>query len=156
MSGTFEGIARGVPMFFIPIFGDQLRNSLKSVSAGNALMLAFSELTVESFSAKINEMINNKAYYNRAKALARTFNDNIVHPMDEAMFWIEYVIRSKGAEHLKSKAVHMAWFSYLMFDILIVPFIAIAIVYFAVKAMFARKINKSQTIMSDKKKKKKN
>lgn len=99
-------------------------------------------------------MLNNKVYYNQAKALARTFNDNLVHPMDEAIFWIEYVIRSKGAKHLKSKAVHMSWFIYLLFDILIVPFVVVAIVYFTVKSVFAHKTNKSQTIKTDKKKKK--
>lgn len=139
MSGTFEGVARGVPMLFIPIFGDQLRNSLRSVSMGNALMLAFSELSLESLSLKLEQMITNKAYYNRAKELEQIFNDNLVHPMDEAMFWIEYVIRSKGARHLKSHAVNMSLISYLILDILIVPIIVLAIVYYSLKSLFQPK-----------------
>lgn len=120
-------------MLFIPIFGDQLRNALKSVSNGNAQMLPFSKITPDSFSTALEEMLTNKAYFERAKELARTFNDNLVHPMDEAMFWIEYVMRSNGAPHLKSHAVNMSLISYLLLDILIIPFLAIAIVYVLVK-----------------------
>ena len=110
-----------------------LGNALKSVSSGNALMLAFSDLTTESFSATLNEIVSNNAYYNRAKEIARLFNDNLVHPMDEAIFWIEYVMRSKGAKHLKSHAAYMNWFSYLLLDILIVPIAVIVLVYLAIK-----------------------
>lgn len=149
MSGTFEGTARGVPMLFIPIFGDQLRNSLKSVSTGNALMLAFSDLSVASLSEKLEEMLTNKVYFNRAKELARIFNDNLVHPMDEAVFWIEYVIRSKGAPHLKSHAINLSWFTYLLLDVFALPFIAIVIVIYVVRSVF-------RSLTSKKNKKKNN
>lgn len=122
-------------MLYVPFFGDQKRNALKSVLSGNALMLQFSKLTNESFSSALDEMLSNKVYFNRAKEISRLFNDNLVHPMEEAMFWIEYVIRSKGAAHLKSNASNMSWFSYLLLDILIVPFAIIAIIYFMIKLL---------------------
>lgn len=117
-------------MLFIPLFGDQMRNALKSVASGNALMLPFTDITAESLSMHLNKMLTNKSYYNRAKELSNLFNDNLVHPMDEAVFWIEYVIRTKGAKHLKSNAVNMSWFSYLLLDILLVP---IVVVYLTIK-----------------------
>lgn len=132
-------------MLFIPIFGDQLRNALKSVSNGNAQMLPFSKITPESFSTALEEMLTNRAYFDRAKELARLFNDNLVHPMEEAMFWIEYVIRSNGAPHLKSNAVNMSLISYLLLDILIIPFSLIAIVYVLMKLMCrSRKSSRSR------------
>lgn len=96
-------------------------------------MQEFSTLTIDSFSAVLQEMLENKTYYYRAKELASIFNDNLVHPLEEAIFWIEYVIRSNGAKHLKSNAVNISWFSYLLLDILIVPFVAIFLVYFIIK-----------------------
>lgn len=150
---SISGTARGVPMLFIPIFGDQLRNALKSVSNGNALMLQFSKISPESFSSVLQEMLTNKVYFNRAKDLARTFNDNLVHPMDEAMFWIEYVMRSKGAKHLKSNAVNMSLISYLLLDILIIPFAAIVVVYILMKLLF--RSNKPSVNQSSKTKNKK-
>lgn len=129
----FPGTARGVPILFIPLFGDQSRNALKSVAAGNALQLPFTDITTETLSTYLNEMLTNKSYHNRAKEIAHLFNDNLVHPMDEAMFWIEYVIRSKGAKHLKSNAVNMSWFSYLLLDIFLTPFVIIYILYISIK-----------------------
>lgn len=152
----FVGTARGVPMLFIPIFGDQLRNALKSVSTGNALFLPFTELTTKSLAAKISQMITNNTYFNRAKELARIFNDNLVHPMDEAMFWIEYVMRSKGAKHLKSKAVNMSLFSYLLLDILIIPLGVIVGVYLLIKFLKQPSNKKSETSGQKKNNKKKN
>lgn len=116
--------------FIFPLTFLQFRNAQKSVNGGHALRLPFSAITVETLSSHLNELLTNKSYYNRAKEVSRLFNDNLVHPMDEAMFWIEYVIRSgNGAKHLKSHAVHMSWFSYLMLDILIAPFVVIFIIY---------------------------
>lgn len=56
----------------------------------------------------------------KAKETSAIFKDNLVHPMEEAMFWIEHVAKFKGAKHLKSHAVNMNWFQYLLLDILLV------------------------------------
>ncbi|KAG4072142.1 hypothetical protein HA402_015641, partial [Bradysia odoriphaga] len=154
MSGTFEGTARGVPMLFIPFFGDQKRNALKSVSNGNGLLISLYSISEESLSAVLDEMVSNDKYNNRAKELARNFNDNLVHPMDEAMFWIEYVIRSNGAKHLKSSAVNMSLFSYLLLDILVLPIAVIWIVYLLVRLLLcAKKLKSNQEKGATKKKK---
>lgn len=129
MCAIFLGIARGVPILFIPLFGDQMRNSLKSVASGNAFQLPFLDITAERLSFILNEMLTNVSYYNRAKELSKLFNDNLVHPMDEAIFWIEHIIRTKGT-HLKSNAVNMSWFSYLLLDIFLPPII---IIYLTIK-----------------------
>nr|QQJ43251.1 UDP-glycosyltransferase 1-GP [Mayetiola destructor] len=115
MSGTYEGVARGVPFLFSPLFADQFRNAQRLVNTGNGLRLPFNKITVETLSSHLNELLTNKSYSNRAKIMSRLFNDNLVHPMDEAMFWIEYVIRTgNGAQHLKSYAIYMPWYRYLI------------------------------------------
>lgn len=38
--------------------------------------------------------------------------------MDTAVYWTEYVIRHKGAHHLKPVPVYMPWYRYLLLDIL--------------------------------------
>lgn len=129
-------MARGVPMLFIPFFADQRRNSLISVRNGNGLMLPFSKLTTESFSETLDEILSKKAYNERAKETANLFNDNLVHPMEEAIFWIEYVMRSKGAKHLKSYAVNMSWFSYLLLDVLALPVAIIIFAYVSMKSVW--------------------
>lgn len=130
-------------MLFIPFFADQNRNAEIAIRNGNGLMLPFPQLTAETFSASMNEMLSNEAYGKRAKEIARLFDDNLVHPMEEAIFWIEYVMRSKGAAHLKSYAVNMSWFSYLLFDVFALPIAFIVIAYatlkFILKSIFKKK-----------------
>lgn len=142
-SGTFEGTARGVPMLFTPIFGDQHRNAIKTVAAGHGLQIPLGTLTQESLTKTLNEMLNNKKYFNRAKEVASLFNDNLVHPMDVAMYWIEYVARHKGATHLKSNAVNMSWFSYLLLDIVLVIPIAIVLTLYLVGKLICSCVKKS-------------
>lgn len=134
-SFTRIGTARGVPMLFIPFFADQRGNALRSERNGHGLMLPFAKITNETFSAALNEMLTNKAYFNRAKEVASLFNDNLVHPMNESIFWIEYVMRSKGAKHLKSNAVNMSWFSVLLLDVLILPIALVAFICIGLKAI---------------------
>jgi hypothetical protein len=60
------------------------------------------------------------------------FKDRLVKPLDEAVYWTEYVIRHNGARHLQSAAVYLPWYQYLLLDIvaLITGFIAIVLVVF--------------------------
>lgn len=39
-------------------------------------------------------------------------------PLDTAVYWTEYVIRHKGAPHLRTAAVDMPWYEYLLLDVL--------------------------------------
>jgi glucuronosyltransferase len=38
-------------------------------------------------------------------------------PLDTAIFWTEYVIRHAGAPHLRTAAVELAWYQYLLLDV---------------------------------------
>ncbi|XP_058448414.1 UDP-glycosyltransferase UGT5-like [Malaya genurostris] len=116
--GSQEGLYRGVPMLFIPFYGDQYRNALRAERAGYALSLNFGDVNVITLGSRINELLTNPAFRRSAKKASELFRDNLVPPMEEAMFWIEYVIRHKGAKHLKSISVDLSWIQYLMLDVL--------------------------------------
>jgi len=50
-------------------------------------------------------------------------------PLETAVYWTEYVIRHKGAPHLRSAAVGMLWYQYYLIDVLLVIFLSIATVF---------------------------
>lgn len=131
MASTFEGLARGVPMLCIPVFADQHRNSHKLKAVGLARVMSIEQITNDNdkLFAELNEMLENKQYTKKANEIGRLFNDHLVHPMDEAMFWIEHVINSKGADYLKSKAVKLNWAQYAGLDVWILPVIAVVFLY---------------------------
>lgn len=80
-------------------------------------------ITEESSTKEINEIIPNESYLAKAKESSAIFKDDIVHPMDMAMYWIEYVAKFHGAKHLKSKhAVKMSWLE--LIDVIFVNLLA--------------------------------
>lgn len=57
-------------------------------------------------------------YKQNALAVARTFHDRPMSPMDTAIFWTEYVVRHGGAPHMRSAALDLAWYQYLLLDVI--------------------------------------
>lgn len=39
-------------------------------------------------------------------------------PKDTAVFWTEYVLRHKGADHLKTASTQLEWYQYLLLDVI--------------------------------------
>lgn len=123
--GMLESVWHGVPMLLTPLFGDQHRNSMRATRAGYGKFLPFFSITNETLMSSVQSLITNKSYLAKAQEVSSIFKANLVSPMEEAMFWIEYVCQFSGAPHLKSHAVEMSWLSYLLFDILFVALIGI-------------------------------
>uniref|UniRef100_A0A182NU14 Peptidase S1 domain-containing protein n=1 Tax=Anopheles dirus TaxID=7168 RepID=A0A182NU14_9DIPT len=127
--GTFEAMHHGVPVLFMPFFGDQDRNADRAIRKGFASKLQFNMLTEHRFAEVVREMTENRAYYERAKQIGHLFTDRLVEPMEEAIYWIEYVARHKGAPHLKSKAIGLNWFEYHMLDTILYTLILLWLGY---------------------------
>lgn len=148
--GTQEGLYHGIPMLMIPFYGDQFRNSIKSVHGGYAIMLRFSEVTAKNLTEKLNVILNDEQYATSAKEKSHLFRDNPMAPMDESMFWIEYAARHNGTKHLRSHAVDMPWYVYMHLDILGLLFIGIFVVV-KIILMLCRIANQLNTVPESKK-----
>jgi glucuronosyltransferase len=57
-----EAIDRGVPVVGIPVFGDQHLNMIWAVSKGFGVSLDLSNITSESVSKALNEVLGNPRY----------------------------------------------------------------------------------------------
>jgi glucuronosyltransferase len=57
-----EAINRGVPLLGIPIFGDQSMNMGKAVSAGYGVMVEIGNVTEDSLTWAISEILENPRY----------------------------------------------------------------------------------------------
>jgi glucuronosyltransferase len=57
--------------------------------------------------------------------------------LDRAVWWAEYTIRHNGNKHLRSAALDLTWYQYLMLDIVALMFVVFAmtifILYFSLK-----------------------
>jgi glucuronosyltransferase len=81
------------------------------------------------------------SYKENAARVRQAFNDRPLSPLDTAIFWTEYVIRHNGAPHMRSAALDLAWYQYLLLDVIAVLFLALvtvlAVFYFIVKKLFS-------------------
>jgi glucuronosyltransferase len=63
-------------------------------------------------------------YRENAQRLSRIFRDQPRTPLEQAVYWTEYVIRHKGAPHLRSAVLDLAWYQYFLLDVIAVLAIA--------------------------------
>lgn len=145
--GNLEALHRGVPILFIPLYGNQYRNALRAEKKGFGTKIIFNELTTEILLEKIRQLTDTNVYYNKAQEMSVLLRDNPIEPMAVAMFWIEYVCRHKVAKHLKSHAIHMSWYSYLLLDIISIILLAsvvmVLIMFKLFKLLFKNKSRKN-------------
>ncbi|CAG7719644.1 unnamed protein product, partial [Allacma fusca] len=88
--------------------------------------LDFVSLTEEILLNAINEAVNNPSYRETAKKLSKIFLDQETKPLDRAVFWVEYVLRHKGAPHLRSAARDLHYIQYFSIDTLAALFVILA------------------------------
>jgi len=63
-------------------------------------------------------------YRENAQRLSRILRDQPRTPLEKAVYWTEYVIRQKGAPHLRSSVLDLAWYQYFLLDVIAVLAIA--------------------------------
>lgn len=115
--GTQEAIFHGIPIIGIPIYADQYNNLLQAEKHGFGKILEFHEINEEILEKTLKEVLSNESYRINAKEMSRRFKDRPMSAMDTAMYWIEYVIRNKGANFIKNPARELSWWAFNMFDV---------------------------------------
>ncbi|KAK9886103.1 hypothetical protein WA026_014892 [Henosepilachna vigintioctopunctata] len=151
---TIETIYHGVPTIGIPVFSDQKFNIASSVKSGYAIKVPFEEMTEPNLTNALNEVLNNPKYRENAKRRSKIMHDQQVKPIDKAIYWIEYVIRHKGAPHLHSAALDLSWYQRHLIDFAVYS-VLITITLIACLHQIFRLIisTKSKSIIESKKKK---
>ncbi|XP_030763758.1 UDP-glucuronosyltransferase 1-7-like [Sitophilus oryzae] len=140
LQSTEEAIAAHKPIIGIPFHSDQTTNVDTCVHFGMGKMLDVKDLTVETLRSYILEVINNISYAENAAKFDALMKDQPQDGLEKAVWWIEYVIRHRGAKHLRSTAVDLPWWKYLMLDvfalILAIVLATVFIFYFILKFLF--------------------
>ncbi|XP_026465147.1 UDP-glucuronosyltransferase 2B31-like, partial [Ctenocephalides felis] len=105
--GTMEAVYCGVPMVGVPLYGDQMTNVKNYVRKGIARMSLFMKFKK-----------NSRRFLIHSK-------DRPIKPLDEAVYWTEYVIRHQGAPAMRTAARYLNWFALHSLDVVAFLFICI-------------------------------
>ncbi|XP_063750400.1 UDP-glucuronosyltransferase 2C1-like [Eleginops maclovinus] len=135
-NGVQEAIYHGVPVLGIPLFFDQFDNLLRLRERGAGKIIELVDVNGHSFEQGINEVLHHDSYRQNMQRLSRLHRDQPMAPMDQAVFWVEYVMRNKGAPHLRTEAYKMPWYSYYSLDVILLLLTIATVLLLLTFAMF--------------------
>ncbi|CAL8307310.1 UDP-glucuronosyltransferase 1-5-like [Gadus morhua] len=118
-NGVQEATYHGVPVLGIPLFFDQFDNLLRLQERGAGKIIRLADVNVHTFEQGLKEVLHQDSYSHNMQRLSVLHRDQPIPPMDHAIFWVEYVMRHKGAAHLRTQAYKMPWYSYYSIDVLV-------------------------------------
>ncbi|KAM9678017.1 LOW QUALITY PROTEIN: UDP-glucuronosyltransferase 2B31-like [Trichechus inunguis] len=111
-NGIYEAIYDGIPMVGIPLFADQPDNIAHMKFKGAAVSLDMDTMTSADLLNALKTVINDPYYKENAMRLSAIHHDQPIKPLDRAVFWIEFVMRHKGAKHLCPAALSLTCYQY--------------------------------------------
>lgn len=115
--GSTESLYHGKPMVGVPIYGDQRLNMARARNAGYGTSVEYEHLTKESISQAIQTVLQNPSFAKNAKLISQRYRDKMANPAETTVFWVEYVIRHRGAPQLHSAAVELSFAERNLLDV---------------------------------------
>ncbi|XP_049951732.1 UDP-glucosyltransferase 2-like [Schistocerca serialis cubense] len=132
-----EAVFHAVPLMVIPFFADQQHNAAKAVQAQIGVWLELRDITKDTFLRSIRMVLEDTKYKDNMKRLSAVFREHRADSLERAVWWIEYVIRHKGAPHLRSAALDLHWWQLMLLDVvafvLAVVALTLCLVYFVTR-----------------------
>ncbi|XP_033972385.1 UDP-glucuronosyltransferase 2C1-like [Trematomus bernacchii] len=119
-NGVQEAIYHGVPVVGLPLFFDQFDNLLRLKERGTAKLLTIQTVDKDNnLQDAIQEVLNEPSYRLNMQRFSSLHRDQPMKPLDTALFWIEFVMRHKGAAHLRTESYRLPWYSYHSVDVIL-------------------------------------
>lgn len=116
-----ESILRRVPMVVCPFHGDQNANAERITEKGIAVKLDIHrELTSDELIEAINAVIDNNEFKLNIVKLADIVEDVPMSSADKAAWYVEYVIRHRGASHLSYRQKRIPFYQFHYWDVIAV------------------------------------
>uniref|UniRef100_A0A673GJ70 UDP glucuronosyltransferase 5 family, polypeptide F1 n=1 Tax=Sinocyclocheilus rhinocerous TaxID=307959 RepID=A0A673GJ70_9TELE len=132
-NGIFEAIYHGVPIVGLPLVFDQDDNLSKMRHRGVAKVVDIANIDRSIFKDALQEVLTEPSYRKNMQKLSSLHRDTPVNPLVSALFWIEFVMRHRGAAHLRTDSYKMPWYSYYSVDVVV---FSVLIVSFTVYIVF--------------------
>ncbi|KAL3270165.1 hypothetical protein HHI36_009222 [Cryptolaemus montrouzieri] len=147
---TMEAVYHGIPLLALPVLAEQELNSKRAEMGGYAKKITFWDITKDSLISNLNEVLSNPRYKQNANKRSQIMLDKPLTAAESVNFWVEYVIRHKGAPHLRVAALDLAWYEYLLIDvILFISVLLISIIFtikYSLKLICKKKTDKKEKI----------
>ncbi|XP_016949796.1 UDP-glycosyltransferase UGT4 [Drosophila biarmipes] len=119
---SIEAVHYAVPQLSLPLFYDQFQNTKRMEQMGVARRMDIMNLSAEEVVLVIEDLVNNASYKENARCLSQRFRDQPMSAMETAIWWTEYILRHKGADHMRIAEQEMSLMQYYNVDVVSVLF----------------------------------
>ena len=128
-----ETICYKTPIVGIPIAMDQVLNIQDAVNKKFAVTVNWHEITEEILTHAIEEILSNHSYKEAVDDLSNLIMDQPQHPLDKAVWWLEYILRHPHNIAMRSPTHDLYWFQFFLLDIFFLILISISFLFIIMK-----------------------
>ncbi|XP_061102486.1 2-hydroxyacylsphingosine 1-beta-galactosyltransferase [Conger conger] len=120
LNSIYEAMYHGVPVVGVPLFGDHYDTMTRVEAKGMGIMLEWKRMSEEDLYQAMVKIMKDNRYKERAQVLSHIHKDQPGHPVTRAVYWISYILRHHGADHLRSSIYSIPTYQYFLLDIVAV------------------------------------
>ncbi|XP_072807286.1 UDP-glucuronosyltransferase 3A2 isoform X1 [Vicugna pacos] len=124
MNSVMEAIQHGVPMVGIPILGDQYENMLRVEARNFGVSIRLKQLKAETLALKMKQVMEDKRYKSAVVAASIIRRSHPLTPAQRLVGWIDHILQTGGAAHLKPHALQQPWYEQYLLDVLLFLLVA--------------------------------
>ncbi|KAJ8711856.1 hypothetical protein PYW08_008810 [Mythimna loreyi] len=135
---SIEAVHFGMPIIGVPVFFDQFTNIKKAVENGYALTVPLSHNLPKDLKAAIDVMLKDDTYRKKAKELSSIYHDRLTKPGVKFTHWVEHVVRTRGARHLRSPAWRVPLYQRLYLDLIALVLASVYLFFYIVSRLFKK------------------
>nr|XP_038959826.1 UDP-glucuronosyltransferase 3A2 [Rattus norvegicus] len=117
MNSVNEAIQHGVPMVGILFFSDQPENMIRVEAKTIGVSIQIQTLKAETFARTMKEVIEDKRYKSAAMASKIIRHSHPLTPSQRLEGWIDHILQTGGAAHLKPYAFQQPWHEQYLLDV---------------------------------------
>ncbi|XP_037817466.1 UDP-glucosyltransferase 2-like [Lucilia sericata] len=129
---VIDAVYYAKPILGLPMFSDQHINIYMAIKNGYGLGLNLKQLHESKLKQTILELLNNSRYTKNIKELSDVFHDQPMKPLDKSIYWLEYVLRRKGAKHLRVKGRFLNFWQFYNIDVFLAFLFVFALIVFMI------------------------
>ncbi|KAM9027268.1 2-hydroxyacylsphingosine 1-beta-galactosyltransferase isoform 1-T2 [Ara ararauna] len=130
LNSIFETMYHGVPVVGIPLFGDHYDTMTRVQAKGMGILLNWKTVTENELYEALVKVINDPSYRQQAQRLSEIHKDQPGHPVNRTVYWINYILRHNGAQHLRAAVYSISFYQYFLLDIAFVVLVSAALLYY--------------------------
>ncbi|XP_054635597.1 2-hydroxyacylsphingosine 1-beta-galactosyltransferase [Dunckerocampus dactyliophorus] len=135
LNSIFEALYHGVPVVGVPLFGDHYDTMIRVTAKGMGIMLHWKSMSEDDLYNALATVIKDTRYRQRAELLSTIHKDQPEHPVSRVVYWINYILRHNGTEHLRAAVYDISLYQYFLLDVIFVVGAALVIANFAVRRL---------------------